>query len=254
MTWNGGNADVPAGSNPDVTDGEIHHFVGVSTVDAVFMYMNGELVAEGPPPAVENNSRPVMIGENPDARNRTWSGMIDDVAIWGRGLTEGEVAFLWNNGKGRKPTEGVGLVGDYNANGTLDSGDLDLQSNAIAANGPALYDLNKDGSVNFLDRKAWVNDLKKTWVGDANLDGLFNTTDFVNVFQVGKFETGAAASWTEGDWDGNKLFTTGDFVVAFQAGGFEAGPKAAVSAVPEPSSMMLGLLGLIGMLGLARRR
>ncbi len=607
MTWNGGAGDVPAGTNPFVDDGGLYHFVGVSTTDSVQMYINGELVAEGSAPTVENNDQPVMIGENPDARGRTWGGLIDDVAIWGRGLDEAEVSFLWNNGAGRKPTDvgaipplfvggentigtrsyagkrenlvygpaqlGPGLLqtwysganpgskdgidaiadaqepivpafraghgsswwtgnqapftdelvkypeevigdvinesdssnyvvkasgqllvpesgtyrftdgiddytyfavdsnkngvagdvpeevliddnnwtsvfradngggggygeanfnvaaggewlniefamgegggtdagiiywdydpskpagqrlggangfpedtsqaidptdaesmyipnshlrsdaaalisgdlkakvdalrplqfdvncstdqsdklavdnknpavfkttlditgttfnikssgacvngdsfkivdantivgtptittvtagqnwvfnsatgtitlggavpGDYNSNGQLDAGDLDLQSNAIAANGPASFDLNGDGAVNFDDRKVWVNTLKKTWVGDADLDGLFNTSDFVTVFQVGKFETGQAATWAEGDWDGNKLFNTSDFVVAFQDGGFEAGPKAAVSAVPEPSSMALGLLSLISMLGLARRR
>ena len=102
MTWNGGNADVPADANPAVDDGEIHHFVGVSTVDEVLMYMDGELVSIGPAPVVENNDMPVMIGENPDARSRTWEGLVDDVAIWGRALDESEVSFLWNDGSGRQ--------------------------------------------------------------------------------------------------------------------------------------------------------
>ncbi|MCA9215930.1 MAG: PEP-CTERM sorting domain-containing protein [Planctomycetales bacterium] len=108
MTWNGGNADVaqdPFGINPPVDDDEIHHFVGVSTEDLVLMYIDGELVSEGPAPAVENNDMPVMIGENPDARNRTWHGLIDDVAIWGRAIDENEVAQLWNGGTGAIPTE-----------------------------------------------------------------------------------------------------------------------------------------------------
>lgn len=105
LTWNGGNADVPEGDNPPIDDGELHHFVGVSTADAVYMYINGELVAEGAAPITENNDMPVMIGENPDARGRTWNGLIDDVAIWGRGLDEAEVSFLWNNGNGRTPSD-----------------------------------------------------------------------------------------------------------------------------------------------------
>lgn len=162
--------------------------------------------------------------------------------------------WTFNPATGRV-TYGAGLLGDYNGNGSLDAGDLDLQATAMVNGGPAgTYDLNSDGSVNYADRLVWVNSLKKTWIGDANLDGQFNTSDFVEVFQSGKFETGAEATWSQGDWDGNKLFNTSDFIAAFQEGGYEAGPKAAVSAVPEPSSMVMLALGGLGLLGSVRRR
>ncbi|MCA9172054.1 MAG: PEP-CTERM sorting domain-containing protein, partial [Planctomycetales bacterium] len=45
-----------------------------------------------------------------------------------------------------------------------------------------------------------------------------------------------------------------DFVAAFSAGGYENGPRAAVSAVPEPATMTLGLIGLGWMFGGMRRR
>ena len=148
------------------------------------------------------------------------------------------------------------VSGDYNNNKALDAGDLDLQAEQMVLNPvppPAGYDLNKDNAVNFTDRLAWLHDLRKTWVGDSNLDGQFKSDDFVLAFQAGKYEVvGAEAKWEQGDWDGNQRFTSADFVAAFADGGYEAGPRpAAVSAVPEPGSVVLILLGT---LLLVRRR
>ncbi|MBM98755.1 MAG: hypothetical protein CMJ77_06470 [Planctomycetaceae bacterium] len=588
MTWNGGNGDVPADANFPIDDEEFHHFVGVSTADEIQMYMDGELVSIGDFPTVENNDQPVMIGENPDARGRTWHGLIDDVAIWGRALDEDEIAAIYNGGDGmiikeKKPTvdpifvggqdtigsesydgsqsnrvygeetpgvsgwsgrivtfedsggvtindhdialgvledneglkgegayevvdfaggggnfgvnnpypndvsdtsmsdfvvevtaevtipagtwtigfgsddggrieipgvefdlsqnndnfsddeiryngnrghgwtvgsftlgeglettitasfhergggdsfeiaviedefienaseangwellgdgtlgwsvntttsplisadltatvtaqrpmqfdvngdtgeadqlvlenpdseifttimdlgdnlefqikssgnvssgqafqiigadqvtgtptissinagqnwvfdagricldfcPGIGNPGDYNGDGMLDAADLDLQAAAMNNPNPDLgvYDENNDGLVDFADRQIWVSDLKVTWMGDADLNGQFNSGDLVTVFTAGKYESGDAANWGEGDWNGDLTFGSGDLVTAFTDGGYEAGPKAAVAAVPEPSSIILVLTSLLALFGVARRR
>jgi hypothetical protein len=146
----------------------------------------------------------------------------------------------------------MGLRGDFNHNGQLDANDLDLLAQAQLDNDAAL-DLTSDGQTNYSDRVHWLHELKKTWVGDSNMDGLFNSSDFVQVFQSGKFETGTPATWEEGDWDGDLRFATSDFVAAFQDGGFEQGPVAAVSSVPEPCAALLLLLGA-GLCGGHRRR
>ena len=61
--------------------------------------------------------------------------------------------------------------------------------------------------------------------GDANLDGRFDSSDFVHVFQKGEYEDGITgnSSWSEGDWNGDSEFDSADFVVAFQAGLYETG-------------------------------
>jgi hypothetical protein len=66
----------------------------------VRFYVDGEIEGTGPAPAIESNDFPMMIGENPDARGRTWSGIIDDVGIWDRPISEDEVAKIWNGGDG----------------------------------------------------------------------------------------------------------------------------------------------------------
>jgi hypothetical protein len=154
----------------------------------------------------------------------------------------------------RGQSGGGGVAGDYNSNGSLDAADIDTLAGAIRAGSTdTRYDVNGDASINSADHSAWVKTLKKTWFGDANLDGLFSSSDFVAVFTDGKFETGQDAGWAQGDWNGSGKFDSGDFVTAFQDGGFEAGPLPATSAVPEPTSVALLALGSLACLA-ARRR
>jgi hypothetical protein len=93
-------------------------------------------------------------------------------------------------------------------------------------------------------------------MGDANLNGLFNSSDFVQVFQRGEYEDALPKNsiWSDGDWNNDQEFNSSDFVTAFQAGGYEAGPKAAVSSVPEPSTVVGLLLGMLALVQRSRRR
>ncbi len=138
-------------------------------------------------------------------------------------------------------------LGDFNANGQLDVDDLNRLLQATVAGFSSQFDLNGDGRLDQADRSRWVVDLRRTWFGDANLDGQFSTGDLLLVFQAGKFETAAMALWQEGDWDGDLRFSTGDLVTAFQDAGFEKGPRvarpAATAAVPEPMGGLGWLLG-----------
>lgn len=78
--------------------------------------------------------------------------------------------------------------------------------------------------------------------GDASLDWYFDSRDFVQVFQMGLYETGDPATWRSGDWDDDGLAGSSDFVVAFQAGAYERPPGAA-AIVPEPAAVWLLLVG-----------
>lgn len=131
----------------------------------------------------------------------------------------------------------IANVCDVNSDGMCDLADIDALSHQAIRNGEsdARFDVNQDGAVSNDDRTHWVVELQKTWFGDSNFDGEFNSSDFVAVFQTRKFETGEAATWATGDWNGDGEFDSSDFVAAFTDGGYELGPRTGVASVPEPN-------------------
>ncbi|MCA9172729.1 MAG: hypothetical protein KDB23_33950, partial [Planctomycetales bacterium] len=127
------------------------------------------------------------------------------------------------------------LLGDFNSDDSLTVADIGVLVDAIdAGSTDDWFDLNQDESLDSADVAYWVSELKQTWMGDANLDGEFNSTDLVQVFQAGLYEQNVDATWAEGDWSSDHRFGSADLVLAFQDGGFELGPKPAVVSVPEP--------------------
>jgi hypothetical protein len=149
---------------------------------------------------------------------------------------------------------------DFNGDGVLDVRDISLLASAVATgiHEPRL-DINDDGFTNFADVELWIHDVRRTWFGDANLDGEFNSTDFVEVFVAGRYETGLAADWSQGDWNVDAKFDTSDFVLAFQDGGYEIGLRTEAGlrtvAVPEPNaSLPILFVFLVYLLFLFQRR
>ena len=178
----------------------------------------------------------------------TWGGRLDDFRIYSDFLTDEEIQAIMVE----KPVV-VGVLGDFNDNMELDAADIDMLTTEVqAGTNNASFDLDNSATVNEEDRRVWVEDLRNTFFGDANLDGEFNSSDFVTVFGAAKYETGSPATWSEGDWNGDGVFSSSDFVAAFGGGGYEMGPRP-VAAVPEPSAMGLAFLGLLGLLAVRRR-
>ena len=95
-------------------------------------------------------------------------------------------------------------------------------------------------------RLIWIRELRQTSIGDANLDGVFDSEDLVLALQGGKYvvDVGNAkmATWTEGDWNGDMRFDSGDLVFAYQD--YVGGPTP---VVPEPDSLMPVMTGAVGM-------
>ncbi len=132
----------------------------------------------------------------------------------------------------------VDLLGDFDSTGALDVSDIDTLTRAVASGGDDLsFDLNGDRSVDGGDRQFWVTELRNTYFGDSNLDGEFNSADFVVVFRAGEYDDGIGrnSTWATGDWNGDSEFDSSDFVLAFSSGGYEKGPR--IRVVPETQTL-----------------
>ena len=138
------------------------------------------------------------------------------------------------------------LLGDFDCDGVVGLSDVEALSTAINGESNTEFDIDASGTVDVADLRHFIEVINGTWIGDANLDGEFNSGDFVDVFSSGKYETGEIAKWNEGDWNADQRFDSGDFVVAFNDGGYESGAREAVAAVPEPSSWALLAFALVG--------
>ena len=151
------------------------------------------------------------------------------------------------------------IPGDFDGDRQLTTQDIDLLSAQIRSGDYlAAYDLNHDQQLDQADRYEWVVEIRNSYFGDANLDGQFDTADFVKVFQAGQYEDQQPgnSTWSTGDWNGDGDFGTSDFVLAFVQGGFEQGPRLAVRGVPEPATARLlgaGLLMILPCLSGGRR-
>ena len=182
------------------------------------VYLNGELVAGNIGPDPPNHfgafASQITIGGRDDGTNG-FIGLIDDFKV------QGEVSLGAHDMDFNLVPS---VLGDYNENGALDAGDLDVHAQFVK-DGDLAGDLNEDGKTDVEDRVEWIKTLQKSWVGDSDFNGEFNSGDLVNVFTAGKYEAQVMATYAEGDWDGSMEFDSSDLVAAFTDGGYEQGPR-----------------------------
>ena len=148
----------------------------------------------------------------------------------------------------------LGLVGDFNQSGVLDIGDLDQLAAEIKSGSTAAeFDLDQSGLVDLDDRTYWVTDVRSTLIGDADLNGVVNFSDFLVLSEnFGAVAGGdGGPGWGEGDFDGDGSVGFPDFLALSENFGASA-PLAA--AVPEPSASWLAIFSVLGMVGSQRSR
>ena len=130
---------------------------------------------------------------------------------------------------------------DLNGDGVVDAADIDEMSQRVL-----------DGVATKEERQTLIESPSpegfNTYIGDSNLDGVFDDQDFVSAFIAGQYLSGNRAGWAEGDWDGNLIFDEQDIVNAFIQGDYlKPARTAAVAGVPEPSTCTLAIMCLLGL-------
>ncbi len=137
---------------------------------------------------------------------------------------------------------------DFDGNVSCDLDDLDQLIMAVAAgSNDTQYDLTGDGAVDLADRDAWLSQAgaenlssgNAYLVGDANLDGFVDGTDFIQ-WNASKFTS--TGKWSMGDFDGDG-FTDGSDFILWNGNKFTGSDT--LTTVPEPAMPMF-LLGALG--------
>ena len=129
---------------------------------------------------------------------------------------------------------------EQNADGTFAQPRLIAETRHTVASEVAVADLDFDGDLDILIASDVYNDelfvFRQRVVGDANDDGVFDSSDLVLVFQSGEYEDGDRenSTFSEGDWNGDLEFTTADLVLAFQVGNFSQNAVANQTQREDP--------------------
>ena len=190
-------------------------------------------------------------------------GLFDNISTGQRlRTTDGRGSFVVNYGAGSAfdPKQIVltdfmieALTADFNGDGQADCNDVDaLVVEIVSDSNRPQFDLTGDGQVDPADLTAWLAQAGAMnlpsggsyLLGDANLDGAVDVSDF-NTWNSHKFT--ATAAWCSGDFNADGSVDVSDFNL------WNANKFNAVSAVPEPAGASLFGWLLIALLRVLRQ-
>jgi hypothetical protein len=123
----------------------------------------------------------------------------------------------------------AGLPGDVTFDGKVDVADVDqLCRSLLRGEQNTLLDVNTDGRVDLADFQELVIVLLGSRPGDANLNGVFDSSDLVTVFATAEYEDAIAgnSTWSDGDWNCDGDFTTDDLIAAFVHGAYSTASRS----------------------------
>jgi hypothetical protein len=134
---------------------EWHHVAGTFDGANINLYVDGALDIGVPTTEpIGANEASVLIGENPESTGRFWDGLIDEVMIYNRALSEGEILFLATPPQD-PGTEG--LVASYSLDGDLLDGSGNGNDGVMMGGDPVFVEgiagqaLSLDGVDDYVD-------------------------------------------------------------------------------------------------------
>lgn len=140
-------------------------------------------------------------------------------------------------------TEFVNLsVGDVTEDGSVDAQDIDHLCAGIRQQN-SFADLDGDGQIDVRDLDFLLVDILGVAPGDADLNGQFDSDDFVTVMIAGEYNDllPLNSTWADGDWNCDGEFDDADFVRAFIYGRYATADRlaASVASSQRPQSILL---------------
>ena len=145
--------------------------------------------------------------------------------------------------------------GDFNSDGAYDCADVNaLVAEIASGSGDVSFDITGDGIVDSDDLDQWLveggaaNGFGGAFiVGDANLDGVVDLSDF-NIWNGARLSNTAA--WCSGDFNADGAVDVSDFNL-WNGNRFQS--SDALQSVPEPSGFGFALFGMVA-IGWLRRK
>jgi uncharacterized delta-60 repeat protein len=135
-------------------------------------------------------------------------------------FTSADLVFALQDGSYEQP---AAIAGDLEVSQRISAVAVDRLAAAIHPESTASRcNLDADSRVTQDDHRWLVKNILGTTYGDANLDGVFDSKDLVDLFASGQYEDNIPhnSGWATGDWNCDGDFTTADLVLALQEGGY----------------------------------
>lgn len=141
------------------------------------------------------------------------------------------------------------LPGDFDGSGAVDVGDISVLCFRLGESHP-LFELTGDDTIGMDDVNELVERVMGTRVGDTDLNGTVDFDDFLTL--SGNFNQ--VSDWSGGDFNCDRNVEFADFLALSENFGFGVSDGDELAAVPEPTSLCLGLGAMLGLAAIRRRR